>query len=244
MSNAAGRDALTSTNVRVTGDGRRFAAARWLPGPGASAPAAGWPLVVFGHGFAQTPDRYPTILAGLAARGYAVLAPSSSAHLVPSHARFATELLLTAGWAARTQPVDPRRVVLAGHSMGGGAAILAAGRSALARPRDVDVAAVATLAAARTRPHGISAASGCAIPALFVVGSADRLVPPAVSRELHDAWAGPAAWVELAGGYHCGFVDSSSFRGFGCDSGTLPRSVQLTKTVAAVADWLDATLVG
>ena len=46
----------------------------------------------------------------------------------------------------------------------------------------------------------------------------------------------------ITGGYHCGFNDSTSFFGIGCDSGAISRSTQLAITRELLGDWLDATL--
>jgi pimeloyl-ACP methyl ester carboxylesterase len=119
--------------------------------------------------------------------------------------------------------------------MGGGAALLAAGRHG-------DVDCVAALAAIDTRPSAIEACRRLHSPALFVVGSEDRVVVPSRSRRLHDALPGPAAWASVMGGYHCGFLESSTLGGLGCDSGSIPRSRQLDLVATLLGDWFDETL--
>ena len=63
-------------------------------------------------------------------------------------------------------------LAVAGHSMGGGVALLAAARS-----RAVDT--VVTLAAAETVPRASVAVRRLRVPSLFVVGSDDGIVPAA-----------------------------------------------------------------
>lgn len=59
---------------------------------------------------------------------------------------------------------------------------------------------------------------------------------------MYDRKPSPARFVTITGGYHCGFNDSTSFFGIGCDSGAISRSTQLAITRELLGDWLDATL--
>ena len=169
--------------VVVRADGRAWGALLGLPAE-ARAGGRGAPVVCVAHGFAQTADRYLSLIESLAGRGYVVVAPHASAHLLPSHSRYARQLRDSLLWACRTQPVaDPSACALVGHSLGGGAAVLAAGLLAgSSRPRgsDVRLRAVVGLAPARTRPSSVAvAASGSlgALPGLVVVGYSRGTVP-------------------------------------------------------------------
>lgn len=226
---------VTTTTVTVRQDGRTFTAR--VVQPTGTAPDA-YPVVAFGHGFTQGTSRYQSVLAALAARGYVVIAPNTETGLWPDHGRLADDLALAIRWAQRTQPnAHPTLDAVSGHSMGGGAALLAADRS----PR---VDAVITFAAAETRPSATEASRGIAAPAMFVVGSQDRIVRPETTRRMYAAKPSPATFASITGGYHCGFLDSSSFLGFGCDSGSISRSTQLKITRTLLGDWLDTTLKG
>lgn len=225
--------AVTSTTVSVSSQGRSFRAL--LVQPVGSAPGA-YPVVAFGHGFTQSPSRYDSTLRALAARGYVVIASTSQTGLLPSHSALAKDLDAAIAWAHATQPnAHATKDAALGHSMGGGAALLAA-----AANHGIDT--VAVLAAAETNPSAASAARTIAAPALFVVGSSDQVVKPATTRAMYDAKPSPATWVSITGGYHCGFLDSSSFFGLGCDKGSISRSTQLALSNAMLGDWLDATL--
>lgn len=233
-----GQVSLTTTVARLTVsiDGRSFATRVVRPGDTTKGP---FPVVAFGHGFTQTASRYTSTLQAIAARGYIVVAPDSETGLFPNHGRFADDLWRAIRWgqAQRAWNPDLTRDAVSGHSMGGGAALLAADRYPA-------IDTVMTLAAAETRPSARSASAGVAVPALYVVGSRDSVVKPSTTRAMYDAKPAPARWASITGGYHCGFNDSTSFFGFGCDSGSITRGTQLAITAELLGDWLDTRLKG
>ena len=225
----------TTSTVTVSLDGRSFSAR--LVQPAGSAPGA-YPVVAFGHGFTQSSSRYSSVLTALAARGYVVIAPDSETGLFPNHGRFADDLWRSLRWVRATQGNASATLdAVAGHSMGGGAALVAADRYPT-------IDTVATLAAAETNPSATTASAGVTVPALYVVGSQDTVVRPATTRAMYDRKPSPATFATITGGYHCGFVDSSSFLGLGCDSGTISRSTQLSITRTLLGNWFDARLRG
>lgn len=200
-------------------------------------PADGCPVVAFGHGFAQRPQSYDSVLAAVASRGYNVIVPDTQTGAWPSHGRLADDLWRSATWARDVSGWSGKGqgIVLAGHSMGAGAALLAASRHP-------EIDAVVTLAALETRPP--ARLDAIEAPSLFVVGSEDRVVPPTRSRRLYDAMMAPSQWAVIRGGYHCGFLDRARWRDAGCDHGDLARQAQLEITARLVGDWLDATVRG
>ena len=200
-------------------------------------PQDGCPVVAFGHGFLQRPQFYDSVLAAVASRGYYVIAPDTQTGGWPSHGRLADDLWRAAMWARDVSGWLGKGsgVVLAGHSMGAGAALLAASRHP-------EADAVVTLAALETRPR--ARLEAIEAPSLFVVGSEDRVVPPARSRRLYDVMTAPSQWAVIRGGYHCGFLDCARWRDAGCDHGDLARQSQLVITARLVGDWLDATCRG
>jgi dienelactone hydrolase len=117
--------------------------------------------------------------------------------------------------------------------MGGGAALVAADRHPA-------IDTVLTLAAAETRPSATAASAGITVPALYVVGSEDAIVPPATTKAMYATKSPPATFASIIGGFHCGFADSTSFGGIGCDSGSISRSLQLALTQRLLGDYLDA----
>lgn len=222
------------STVVIDGGQRHFRARVAEP---VAAPSDGCPVVAFGHGFLQRPALYDSLLAAVASRGYYVVAPDTQTGPWPNHRRLADDLWLVAQWAKDAVPWTGagRGIVLAGHSMGAGAAILAASHH-------VEVDAVVTLAALETRPP--ARLEAIKAPCLFVVGSQDRIVGPARTRRLYDAMTAPAHWAVIRGGYHCGFLDRARFRDAGCDHGDLSRQEQLDTSAALVGSWLDARFRG
>jgi dienelactone hydrolase len=228
-------------------DGSTFEARLHYPLPstsddGTQAAAGQSPVVAFGHGYQTPVDLYEGTLAHLASWGITVIAPRSGGELFPSHQAFADDLRLALDWVAAEasrgswpgRPVDPAARGSAGHSMGGGAAVLAAAD-------DPTIRTVATLAAAETDPSAIEAASRLVAPALFLAGSADAITPPQDhQRPIFEAKAvGPAQLRTIAGGSHCGFLDSETLLlSLVCDDGTIERDEQLATTRAVLTAWL------
>jgi dienelactone hydrolase len=97
--------------------------------------------------------------------------------------------------------VSPDRLGLAGHSTGGGAAILAAAE-------DPRVRAVATVAVAEVRPTAVSAAAHCGMPGLHLAGGRDLIAPAAGHAEaIAQAWGGPVTLRSVAKATHLGFTE-------------------------------------
>ncbi|WP_236796696.1 alpha/beta hydrolase [Amycolatopsis sp. GM8] len=151
----------------------------------------GLPGIAFGHGWLQPAGRYRTLLSHLASWGIVAAAPATQRGPLPSHRIFAAELrsALDIITGVRLGPgglsVDPAKLGLAGHSVGGGAAVLAAAD-------DAKVKAVATFAAAQTLPQATEAARKLTIPGLHLAVAGD-LVTPAIgnAEAIAKAWGGP-----------------------------------------------------
>jgi dienelactone hydrolase len=236
---------------RTRGGEGDFAARLYVPLP--RQPATSEPpsaVVAFGHGYQVRVDDYESTLAHLASWGIVVIAPRSAGELFPDHAAFADDLLSSLDWvvaAARTGspdwpggPVDPEALGLSGHSMGGGAALLAAAREPAIR-------AVATLAAAETDPSAIGAAGAIAAPVLFVAASDDAITPVAEhQRPMFEAKAvGPAELRTIVGASHCGFLDAETLLlSLVCDDAPIGPEEQRRVTRAVLAAWLRHELAG
>ncbi len=224
----------TVTVVRPNGSsfGARFvypATAAGLNAP--FDPSAGpYPAISFGHGFVQPPSAYQGTLEHLASWGYLVIASESQGSIFPSHQGLANDMRSCLDWlelrnadpsSALFARVDTSALGLSGHSMGGGCSMLAAA----ADPR---VRVVANLAAAETNPSAAAAAVNVTCPIALISGSQDTVTPLANHGQLMYAAAlSPKLLPVIQGGWHCGFVDNPALGGFGCDSGTLPKPVQL-----------------
>ncbi|MET9391649.1 alpha/beta hydrolase [Streptomyces sp. NPDC006624] len=243
---APGSFPVAHTDLTVSAAGRSFSARVWYPGTtaGANAPVApgAHPGLAFGHGFFQAITQYESLLKHYASWGVITVAPKSQGGLFPSHSAFADDLNAALTWLTTQNgttgsrfagAVSTGRLAVSGHSMGGGAALLAASRNAA-------VKSVSTLAAAETNPSAVSASRLLGIPVQYVGGSADSIAGVAGHQQkMYDAKPSATQLRVITGGFHCGFEDSS---GFGCDSGTITRAAQLKLTYGITTTWLLYTL--
>ena len=231
---------VTSKLVTVSAGGRSFPARLAYPTRGGP-----YPTIAFAHGYGIDSSYYRGTLHALAAAGYVVIAPDSETSRLPSHSRFADDLNRSLRWLGRRSAtgsrgvprgkVDSGHLGVAGHSMGGGVAILAASRS-----RSIDT--VATLAAADTVPVRASAAvRRLRVPSLFVVGSDDRIVPAAGTAVTFRRAPSPSLLASIKGGSHCGFMETIPV---GCDAGFISYVDQLRLTREQLRRWFDKHLRG
>lgn len=205
--------------------------------------AAPYPAISFGHGYLTSRSFYQSTLEHLATWGYFVMATDSGMDLFPDHSKYADDLLycLTYLENANANPsswlygqVDTAHFGLSGHSMGGGASILAAAR-------DPRVVALANMAAAETTPSARAAMADVRIPVRLIVGSADKIVSPSTTRTMYDNGHPPRQFPNIQGGWHCGFLDSYNL---GCDSGPMPRADQLQRTRRLLTEFFNLYLKG
>lgn len=210
------------------------------PFASAAGPA---PAISFGHGFLSAVDLYDSTMDHLASHGYIVIATTSEGGLFPNHANFALDIRHCLTWleqqdAAKSSwlanAVDQNAFAVSGHSMGGGAAALAAAA-------DARVKCMATLAAAETNPSAAAAAGNVQRPARFIVGSQDSIVAPSTTQNQYAACDAPRQFVSITGGSHCGFIDNAIIA---CDSGSISRAEQLAKTRALLLEFFDTHLRG
>lgn len=209
------------------------------PYDGAGAP---YPAISFGHGFLQSVEQYQSTLVHLATHGYFVIASRSEGGLLPNHARFATDMRDCLTWLEQRNTdeqsawfgqIDAEAFGLSGHSMGGGASILAAS----ADPR---VRALANLAAAETNPSAIAAMADVRVPTALIAGSQDTIVPVGSHGQLmYASGAAPKQLPIIVGGFHCGFTDNTFLF---CDSGGISRAAQLAITRRLLVEFFDLYL--
>ncbi|MBK7966630.1 MAG: hypothetical protein IPK10_16055 [Bacteroidetes bacterium] len=110
-----------------------------------------------------------------------------------------------------------------GHSMGGGAAFLAA-------QFDPSIKTIATLAAAETNPSAIQAAASLSIPSLIIAGGNDCVTPPPANQvPMYDSLQSSCkTYVSINGGSHCQMADNN----FLCSIGEATCTPQPTITRA------------
>ncbi len=233
--------------IVLRASGGDFAAMVYYPAAapaGLNAPlhagAAPYPAISFGHGYQQPVATYSSTLRHLATWGFIVIAPRSYENSVlPSHSQFADDLRDSLTYLATqngisTSPffraVNVNRFGASGHSMGGGASLIAG-------DRDPRILAIANMAAAETIPSAVSAMSGITMPVRLIAGSSDGIVPPATNQEEQfNAGNAPKQAPLILGGSHCNFQDYSAFSFF-CDTGLIPKDEQLAITRALLTAW-------
>lgn len=237
----------TITYVDASRNNRQIACEVYYPATlaGDNQPVAtgAFPVIAFGHGFLMTVGAYANWYDHLAPRGYIVILPTTEGGLPPSHGdfgqdlRFVADEMVAAGsvvggfWSLHVSG----RVGIMGHSMGGGATVLAASGNP-------DVDCVVTLAAAETTPSAQAAAADITAPTMMLYGTSDNVTPEAdhglpMFQNLGSACS---QYIRLTNGSHCFFADFN----FTCSlgetiPGSLSRADQHAKSFAVVDPWLD-----
>lgn len=212
-----------------------------------------FPVIVFGHGFAMTWEAYANIWEHYAPMGYILAFPRTEGGLFPgpSHSDFGLDLRIVGekliGLNSNAASLFYQKLngsaAIMGHSMGGGASILAANGNS-------NIKTVVGLAPAETSPSAISAAAGVVVPALVFSGSSDGVTPP---EEHHlPIYTGlnslSKTYISITGGGHCYFANSN----FNCDFGeatssngiAINRDEQHAIVYSLLDLWLDYTLKG
>lgn len=215
-------------------------------GPTNAPPIAGcaFPVLAVGHGFTIPADRYRFLVDGLVPSGVILVLPTTETGLSPDHAAFGADL----AFATRALAADPAFITatgplrgVVGHSMGGGAAVLAAAA-------DPGLALLVGLAPAETNPSAVSAAASVTAPTLVLTGSRDCVTPFAghAGPILAALSSTSVRHVDLAGGSHCQFSDGYFTCSIGENScggsATIPAADQHALTVAEIRRLLDEVL--
>lgn len=222
-----------------------------LAGEDVSLSTGEFPVIVFGHGFAMSWDAYEDIWSEIVPEGFILAFPRTEGGLIPgpSHADFGLDLSLvvTKMQSEGTLPASlflnhvSEKSAIMGHSMGGGATILAAQNNAI-------ITTVIGLAPAETTPSAIAAASNVTVPTL--VFSADEdMVTPAIDHHtpMYNGLATSCKYfVNILGGGHCYYANSNVNCDFGeLSSGgniTITRDEQQTIMFRYVLPWLNLYL--
>jgi hypothetical protein len=140
------------------------------------------------------------------------------------------------------QRIDSMSCVM-GHSMGGGAAFLAAQQSP-------SIKAIATLAAAETSPSAINAAASLSIPALLLAGGNDCVTPPSGHQipMYNSLQSDCKTYISINGGSHCQMAEYNFYCAFGeatCSpSPAISRAQQHLVINRYLTPWLQSILKG
>jgi dienelactone hydrolase len=171
------------SNIVLNRAGRNFNAIVYYPaitsGSGTQIDTSNGPysIIAFGHGFAMQNSYYLSLFRHLASHGHIVIAPQFPDN---NHLQLSYDLLFCASYikSQSRNPnsifyrlVDTMKVGLSGHSMGGGASLLAA-----ANDSTIDV--VAPLAAAETTPSAIAVMNKIKAAVYLITAQNDGITPP------------------------------------------------------------------
>ena len=213
---------------------------------GTNVPVAGgsnirFPVISIGHGFVMAVDAYANLWNMLVPEGYIVALPKTESSFSPSHANFGRDLAFVIDTITQLNDksnsiffnkVDNMNCVM-GHSMGGGAAHLAAAGN-------TKIKAIATLAAAETNPSAIGAAGPLQIPALVFAGSNDCVTPPANHQTpIYNALKSNCkTYLTIKGGSHCQMAESNFNCNFGEATCTPAPSISRIQQHAVIKSYL------
>ncbi len=186
-----------------------------------------YPVIVFGHGFVMSWDSYDNIWEHYTALGYIVAFPRTEGGILPNHGDFGLDLRLVADSIVQLNTtlssvlygsISPNTAII-GHSMGGGATILAGANN-------TTIKAIVGLAPAETNPSAIGGATLVNVPALILSGSEDGVTPPDEHHEpIYNALASSCkSFSSIIGGGHCYFANANT----NCDFGELTTIFNVT----------------
>jgi len=209
---------------------------------------SGYPAIAVGHGFVIGAANYSLIAEQLIPFGFIVALVNTETGFAPSHENFGLDLAFVThalqqeslnSTSILHNVVHQEREAIIGHSMGGGAAWLAAASDPL-------IDAIVGLAPAETNPSAIAAASSVNCNSLVFSGSDDSVTPPADNHQpIFDGTNGCKTFVSLTGGSHCGFIDSGTLCDFGEPlGGSLARADQQEAYLTMMTAWLRYFLNG
>lgn len=217
-----------------------------------------FPVIVFGHGFVMAWDAYQNVWEEFVPQGYILVFPRTEGSILgTNHQEFGWDLQFLVSQlqvegatpASLLYNVVAPETALMGHSMGGGAAFLAA--DSLVNNGNGNLKTLVGLAPAESSTNGVSSinsAKSITVPSVIFSGSQDGVTPPGDHHiPMYDSLASSCkTFVSITGGAHCYFANSN----FNCDFGEGTSSTGISITRAEQHDiyfdflalWLDYTL--
>jgi pimeloyl-ACP methyl ester carboxylesterase len=208
-----------------------------------------FPIIVFGHGFLISWDRYDNFWNSLVPEGYILCFPTTEMGFTPNHQFFADDLSFIASKMQMESQnsasifynsVLPKTGIL-GHSMGGGASFLAA-------ENNPNINTLVNFAAAETNPSAISAARNITTPSLIFSGEDDCVAPPINHQNImFDSLNSYCkTQINITNGGHCYFANESVLCSFGESSCNptlnISREDQQSVTNDFLKIWLNFSL--
>ncbi len=176
-------------------------------------------LIIFAHGFSSFRRQSASYMQLLASRGYIVASPDFPQSRIdapggprisavldqPADVTFVIDELLRLNAAPGDRlagAIDPNRVGMTGHSLGGLTTMLAA----YGPSRDPRIKAIVAIS-----PPGCllpkDLGTGIDVPAMIVGGTREKIVDPASIRQAYDAAPSPKYFVQIIGADHMRFAD-------------------------------------
>lgn len=219
-----------------------------------------FPVIVFGHGFVMAWSAYENLWEEFVPRGYIMVFPRTEGNAFSTnHQAFGWDLqflvtqLQLEGQNASSDIYNAvaNNTALMGHSMGGGAAFLAA--DSLCVNGNMNLKTLVGLAPAESTTNGVSSinsALSVTVPSVVLSGAQDGVTPPADHHiPMYDNLGSDCkTFVSITGGAHCYFANSN----FNCDFGegtsssgiSISRTEQHQVTFDFLNNWFDYTLKG
>ncbi len=209
-----------------------------------------FPVVVLGHGFVMGADAYQNFYNELVPRGYIVVFVNTEGSFFANHEAYSKDLafMVEAIQAENSNQnsvlfgiVDDKSALI-GHSMGGGAATVAASLTT--------VETLVTFAPALLRFDTLTPASKVTAEAIVFSGSSDGVTPPDENHiPIYDNLGSDCKYfINITGGAHCYYANSNFFCDFGENSSSgniqITRSQQQAITFQFLNSWFDYKLKG
>ncbi|PHR42723.1 MAG: hypothetical protein COA32_17115, partial [Fluviicola sp.] len=217
-----------------------------------------YPVIVFGHGFVMVWSAYANLWEEFVPRGFIMAFPRTEGNAFSTdHQKFGWDLqfLVTAMQQEGNDPASmlyqlvASETALMGHSMGGGAAFLAA--DSLVTNGNTNLKTLVGLAPAESSSNGVSSiasATQITLPSLILSGVQDGVTPPADHHiPMYNNLASDCKTIiHVTGGAHCYFANSNAACDFGESTSSngisITRQEQHQVTFDFVNLWLDYTL--
>lgn len=217
---------------------------------GANAPLVGtstntiptFNVVVMAHGFQLPVSAYASFATNICTTfpSTIVVLPETGGELFPNHADFASDMVSCIKYLQRENTRAgsfwfghiANDNIVAGHSMGGGAAMLAA--KEILTSTTLKLTAVIALAPAETNPSAKQAATFVTVPTLILAGGRDCVTPLAGTvQPIYDSLSSACKVLAvIPGGGHCQFADDNALCALGeftCRP-TITRAQQFDRT--------------
>lgn len=200
-------------------------------------------VVVVGHGYQMPVTAYKSLATTICQHtaNYIVVLPETGSGLFPNHNDFAQDMAAVAAYMQREgkrkgsvwEGNIRNETLLAGHSMGGGAAFLAA--KALLQAGTPVLAGVIAFAPAETNPSSSAAAASVTCPTLILAGGVDCVTPLASTvQPIYDKLAAKCKVLAvIPGASHCQFADANST----CNLGELNCKATITRDAQFARCW-------